>query len=1040
MKKITKFASRIVATVSLFGLATLASAQTLTDIGATPPTPGANDISQLSNVGTVSQPDGLNYYIDNASPPGQTFTTGSNPAGYILNSVALLTDAANQGGNVNSPQPSGYTLYIYSISGSTATLVVSYPSIGAGTFTYILGDWLQVSGLSLQLNPNTVYAFTFRRGNNGWENLDTASGNLYAGGEICLIPPAGGTVTYSSSHSYDAAFDVGLTPATAATPPSIVTAPASQPVVLGTPVTLTVGATGVGVTYQWQAAATNSTAYTNLVNGGIFAGVNTASLTITNFQAGNVANYIVVAANTSGSVTNDGLNGDFPPATLTVSSNLLANSSFELPGTGKIGAGFDAAGHDIPYWSNTGGLYGDSGVQPGGNTGSWESYLQTSDGGAYQISGHQIQANESFTLTWFAKGEWNGGSGTFDGTGPNDPKQTVEILTAPTATSAYVATITNAITSNGLPGGQGWIQYTLTYNSTPADIGKYIGVSYVTAHVNGDNKGTTWSGFDDFSLVIQPPGSAPVIATPPASVTQVLGSTVTFTVAASGSGLNYRWQAGATGSGVYTNITNGGQFSGANTASLVLTNFQTGNQADYVVIVSNSGGTVTSTPPATLTADLSLPSITTYPAGQSAYSGTNVTLTVEATGAVSYQWEAGAVSSGVYTNIPGANAASLVLTNVQDGNQADYVVVVSNGSGSADSTSAPATLTVVDSAPTLVTDATATPSAAYVGYQNLNVLSATYVGSLPLIYQWQFSPNASGTPVTPVSASATNTTLSLTNLQANQAGYYRLQVTNRLGSVYSSWAQVQLLPAASATYTWSTPVSYSTPTELTAAQILSAPAGAYFEAADFGGGLQTVTVGSTVYTFDNSGASASASGGGGYTTGAFAYNTGDSGLNSALNGFYYDGGQHLITIHNLTVGQLYSVQLFGLDDRIGPSARQSTYQDPNNANDISAVITAGDNQYLVGTFTASSADMTIQQNLLPSGSGSFSALVVRTLTLAPPAPVIVRSGSSLQITWTAGTLLQATNITGPWTTNSSTPSTITVTPTAPQMYYQVQAP
>ena len=1038
MKKITKFASRLVATLALLGLATTVPAQTLTDIGATAPTPGANDIYQLSNVGTTSQPDGLNYYIDNSSPPGQTFTTGSNTAGYILNSVALLTDAVNQGGGVGNIQPSGYTLYIYSISGTTATLLASYPSMGAGTFTYTVGDWLQVSGLSLQLNPNSVYAYTFHRGNNGWDSADAASGNLYSGGQICLIPTAGGTVTYGSSHNYDAAFDLGLTPSATITPPNIVTAPASQPVVLGTPVTLTVGATGLGVTYHWQAAATNSTAYTNLVNGGQFAGVTTANLTITNFQAGNVANYIVVASNTSGSVTNDGLNGDFPPATLTVSSNLLANSSFELPGTGKIGAGCDAVGHDIPYWGNTGGLYGDSGVQPGGHTGNWESYLQTADGGAYQISGHQIKANESFTLTWYAQGEWNGGSGTFDGTGPTDPKQTVEILTAPTPTSAFAATITNAITTNGLPGGQGWIQYTLTYNSTPADIGKYIGVSYVTVHNNGDALGTTWSGFDDFSLVIQPPGSAPVIATPPANVTQVLGSTVTLTVAASGSGLNYQWQAGATGSGIYTNITNGGQFSGANTASLIISNLQVGNQADYVVIVANSGGTVTSTPPATVTADLSLPNITTYPVGQSAYSGTNVTLTVVATGAVSYQWQAGVVGSGVYTNIPGANSASLVLTNVQDGNQGDYVVIVSNGSGPVDSTGAPATLMIVDSAPTLVTDATATPSAAYVGYQNLNVLSATYVGSLPLAYQWQFSPNASGTPVSSVSATATNTTLSLTNLQVNQAGYYRLQVTNRLGSVYSSWAQVQLLPASSATYTWSTPVPYSTPTELTAAQILSAPAGAYFEAADFGGGLQTVTVGSTVYTFDNTGAAASATGGGGYTSGAFADNTGDAGLNAALNGFYYDGGQHLITIHNLTIGQLYSVQLFGLDDRSGPSSRQSTYQDPNNANDVSAVITAGDNEYLVGTFTASSTDMTIQQNLLPSGSGSFSALVVRTLT--PSAPVIVRSGSSLQITWTAGTLLQATNITGPWTTNSSTPSTITITPTAPQMYYQVQFP
>jgi len=1037
MKKIKPCACRIIAILALAGLHSAVSAQTLTDFGTTPPTPGPNDIAQLSNTGTQTFPDGLNYFIDNGNPPGETFTTGSNPAGYILNSVALLTDAIQQGGGVGGIQPGGYTLYIYSISGANATLLGSF-NMGAGTFTYNVGDWLQVTGLSVQLNPNSTYAYTFHRANNGWDGADQASGNPYAGGEICLIPAGGGTVTYGSSHSFDAAFCLGLTPAVAGVPPVIVSAPASMPVVLGGSVSLSVLATGTGLNYQWQAAATNGTVFTNLTNGGQFSGVTSANLTITNFQAGNVGNYIAIVSNSHGSVTNDGLNGDLPPATLTVSTNFLANSGFELPGTGKIATGFDAPGNDVPNWMDTGGTYGNSGVEPGGNSGGWEAFLQTGDDGAYQLTAHQIQANESFILTWYAKGEWNGGSGTFDGTGPSDPKQTVEILSAPTLNTPFASTITNAIMSSGIPGGQGWIQYTLTYNSKPADVGNYIGASFITAHVNGDGGGNTWSGFDDFSLVLQPPGAAPVITTPPASQTQVLGSTMTLTVAAAGSGLNYRWQAGVTGSGIYTNLSNGGQFSGATSASLVITNFQVGNQGDYIAIVSNSGGSVTSAPPATLTADLSLPSVTTYPVGQSAYSGTNVTLTVAATGAVSYQWKAGAVGSGVYTNLPGANAASLLLTNVQDGNQADYVVIVSNGSGSADSTGAPATLTVVDSEPVVVADTTATPAAAYVGYNNVNVLAATFNGSLPLHEQWQFSPNASGTPVSPVSASATNSTLSLTNLQSNQAGYYRLEAMNRLGTVDSSWAQLQLLPASSAAYTWSAPVSISFPVQLTAAQILNGPAGAFFEAEDFGGGAQTVTVGSTVYTFDNTGASASISGGEGTSGGSFAYNTGDAGLNSVLNSFYYDGGTHQITLHNLVVGQLYSAQLFGLDDRSGPSSRQMSYQDPNNAIDVSAIVTAGDNDYVVGTFTATSADMTIQQNLLPAGSGSFSAVVVRTPP--PPSPVIRGSGSNLQISWTFGTLLQSTNLAGPWTTNSSTPSTLSIPPAGPQMFFRVQFP
>ena len=43
--------------------------------------------------------------------------------------------------------------------------------------------------------------------------MGVASGNPYAGGEIGLIPPGGGAITFGGSHGFDAAFDVGLGPA-----------------------------------------------------------------------------------------------------------------------------------------------------------------------------------------------------------------------------------------------------------------------------------------------------------------------------------------------------------------------------------------------------------------------------------------------------------------------------------------------------------------------------------------------------------------------------------------------------------------------------------------------------------------------------------------------------------------------------------------------------------------------------------------------------------------------------------------------------------
>src|ERR1035441_4797755 len=67
-------------------------AQTLTGIHSAP-SPGANDISQLSTSGNTTWPDGINYFTDNNPPVGQTFTTGTNATRLV--SVAIKTAGLN---------------------------------------------------------------------------------------------------------------------------------------------------------------------------------------------------------------------------------------------------------------------------------------------------------------------------------------------------------------------------------------------------------------------------------------------------------------------------------------------------------------------------------------------------------------------------------------------------------------------------------------------------------------------------------------------------------------------------------------------------------------------------------------------------------------------------------------------------------------------------------------------------------------------------------------------------------------------------------
>jgi aryl-phospho-beta-D-glucosidase BglC (GH1 family) len=199
------------------GLAGVLNAQTLSNIGTAAPSPGTNDIRQLSTHGDQTWPDGLNYFTDNNPPAGQTFTTGTSAMNLV--SVAIKTAGLNSGNGYGTPSSTPtYYLRIYSMSGSTATLLTTFRAPNPG---FTDGDWLQWSGLNVPLAANKTYAFSFgiQPTGGGWAALAVAT-NAYAGGEIAFIPIIGGAITTGSSHRFAAVFDLGLraTNSPAATP------------------------------------------------------------------------------------------------------------------------------------------------------------------------------------------------------------------------------------------------------------------------------------------------------------------------------------------------------------------------------------------------------------------------------------------------------------------------------------------------------------------------------------------------------------------------------------------------------------------------------------------------------------------------------------------------------------------------------------------------------------------------------------------------------------------------------------------------------
>ncbi len=170
------------------------------------------------------------------------------------------------------------------------------------------------------------------------------------------------------------------------------------------------------------------------------------------------------------------------------------------------------------------------------------------------------------------------------------------------------------------------------------------------------------------------------------------------------------------------------------------------------------------------------PTILTQPPSRSVSAGSTVLLTVVAQGTLplTYQWQ----QDGA--DLEGGTNATLNLTNVQS--SASYSAVVSNVAGTTNS--AAASLTVIGSAPTIVTQ----PSAQTAAISGDATFTCAFRGSEPLSFEWQFE----GEDI----PGATSPTMILQNVQPGHAGRYRVVAHNASGTTFSVEAPLTLVPVA----------------------------------------------------------------------------------------------------------------------------------------------------------------------------------------------------------------------------------------------------
>ena len=551
--------------------------------------------------GTFSNPVTLSA---TAFPPGTNVTFGTNPL-----TTGSTTSTVNLN-NANILAPGSYTVtvtgtasgaapqnrdIIFTINPGPGPAITSHPSgqticVGDNTSFTVASP----SATSIQWQVSTD-------GGSNWTNV--VNGGVYSGATTGTLSLTNVPVTFNGyRYRANASVFCGTSTSNVAiltlnSAAAITAHPQDITLCAGSNHTFSVTATGTGLTYQWSESTDGGTIYNNLSNGGIYSGVTSANLTLTGITAGmNNYKYKVTVSGTGACPAPVTSNA----ATLTVVTSVTVTSQPSSQAT-CVGsnASFTVAG------SGTGVIY------------QWQV---STDGG----------------------GSWNNvtNGGVYSG--------------------ATTATLTITGATLAMNGYQYRAQLSNSTCTTP-------GVSNpATLTVN----------------------TLPAIASQPANSTICLGGTTSFTSTGTGTGIGYQWQVSTNGGGSWTDVVNGGVYSGATTSTLTITGATAAmNTYRYRVVVSG-----TCPPPANSNAAIltvvNPVSITTQPATQAVLcSGSNTSFTVAgaSTETITYQWQVSTDAGGSWNNVTnggvysGANTATLTITGATVAmNSYRYRVLLSN--------------------------------------------------------------------------------------------------------------------------------------------------------------------------------------------------------------------------------------------------------------------------------------------------------------------------------------------------------------------------
>jgi len=575
-----------------------------------------------------------------------------------------------------------------------------------------------------------------------------------------------GTCTPAAT-SLVATLHINTLPAITVQPPTTATACA------GSTFSISLTGSGTGVSYQWQVNA--GSGFSNVTNGGVYSGATTASLTITGVTA--AMNGYVYRAIVSGTCSPSVTSGTTTitvntapvittqPASSTVCAGGTATFTVAASGTGPLSYQWQI--FNGISWANIPAIAPFSGTTTATMTitGAIAAY----NGSQYRcvVSGGCTPAAISNTAILTVN------------TAPSiilQPSNTT-VCAGTTASFSVVAAGSGLTYQWQQNTGSGFTNITGATNSTINLVG-------VTAAMNGYQYRVIISGTCTPSVTSTAAtltvNTAPVITTNPAYTSACVGSTATFSVSATGTGLTYQWQIYDFSIGNFVNMTNTAPYSGVNTATLTINPVSTAVNFTYYRCVVSGTCTPSATSGYAMLTVNTAPSITTQPpATIAACTGTNVNITVGATGSgLTYQWQlnsgsgfANILSGGPYT---GMNTATLTISGVTPPVTGYQFRCIVSGTCAPSVTSNVTTLTI-NAAPSISSH----PNNTLV-CEGANAFFSTTASGAGLTYQWQVNSGLGYVNVINggIYSGATSAFLSITGVALSMDGYlYRVVVS-----------------------------------------------------------------------------------------------------------------------------------------------------------------------------------------------------------------------------------------------------------------------